>query len=73
MQGYDTNAQCKVNQVTGEKIELPINDFAIFTVVSEADFWQPKRYSTEVYTGNVFESGSSYGASTTSLPPYVSQ
>lgn len=69
--GYDTNAQCKVNQVTGEKIELPINDFAIFTVVSEADFWQPKRYSTEVYTGNVFESGSSYGASTTSLPPYV--
>lgn len=69
--GYDTNAQCKVNQVTGEKIELPINDFAIFTVVSEADFWQPKRYSTEVYTGNVFESSSSYGASTTSLPPYV--
>lgn len=69
--GYDTNAECKKNQVTGNQIELPINDFAIFTVVSEADFWQPKRYSTEVYTGNVFESGSSYGASTTSLPPYV--
>lgn len=54
-----------------EDLQWPINDFAIFTVVSEADFWQPKRYSTEVYTGNVFESGSSYGASTTSLPPYV--
>lgn len=54
-----------------EDLEWPINDFAIFTVVSEADFWQPKRYSTEVYTGNVFESGSSYGASTTSLAPYV--
>lgn len=69
--GYDTNAKCEKNQVTGNQIELPINDFAIFTVVSEADFWQPKRYSTEVYTGNVFESGSSYGASTTSLAPYV--
>ena len=69
--GYDTNAKCAVNAVSGTQIELPINDFAIFTVVSEADFWQPKRYSTEAYTGNVFESGSSYGASTTSLSPYV--
>lgn len=73
--GQHTWLGCKSYQdnVTCEKEDLqwPINDFAIFTVVSEADFWQPKRYSTEVYTGNVFESGSSYGASTTSLPPYV--
>ena len=62
---------CKVLKCEKEDLQWPINDFAIFTVVSEADFWQPKRYSTEVYTGNVFESGSSYGASTTSLPPYV--
>ena len=65
-QGWQQNVKCE-----SEDLKWPINDFAIFTVVSEADFWQPKTYSTEAYTGNVYESGSSYGASTTSLPPYV--
>lgn len=68
--GYNTGAKCQKNQVSGSQIELPINDFAIFTVVSEADFWQPKKYSTEAYTGSVFE-GSGNGSNTTSLGDYV--
>lgn len=67
--GYDTNAKCKKNAVSGEQIELPINDFAIFTVVSEADFWQPKEYSTEAYTGIVSEGAGS--GNSLSLDKYV--
>lgn len=67
--GYDTNAKCEKNAVSGKQIELPINDFAIFTVVSEADFWQPKEYSTEAYTGIVRE-GTGSGNSL-SLDKYV--
>lgn len=60
-----------INCVT-ENLSWPINDFAIFTVVSEADFWQPKKYVTEAYTGNVYESGSGYSSSTaSSLGDYV--
>lgn len=67
--GYDTNAKCEKNAVSGKQIELPINDFAIFTVVSEADFWQPKEYSTEAYTGIVREGAGS--GNSLSLDKYV--
>lgn len=67
--GYDTNAKCRKNAVSGKQIELPINDFAIFTVVSEADFWQPKEYSTEAYTGIVSEGAGS--GNSLSLDKYV--
>ena len=67
--GYDTNAKCEIKK---DVVELPINDFAKFIVVSEADFWQPKKYVTEAYTGNVYESGSNYSSSSAaSLGDYV--
>lgn len=66
-QGYQTGVKC-----VKEDLKWPINDFAIFTVVSEADFWQPKKYVTEAYTGNVYESSSNYSSpSSTSLGDYV--
>ena len=67
--GFDTNAKCEVKKGV---MKLPINDFAKFIVVSEADFWQPKKYVTEAYTGNVYESGSNYSSSSAaSLGDYV--
>ncbi|UKI56969.1 MAG: hypothetical protein L6V81_06060 [Clostridium sp.] len=67
--GYDTNAKCEVKK---DVMKLPINDFAKFIVVSEADFWQPKKYVTEAYTGNVYESSSGYSSSSSaSLGDYV--
>lgn len=43
-----TDAKCWT-----EKKNLPTNDFATFITVTEADFWQPKKYQTQVYTGIV--------------------
>ena len=64
---YQDKVECET-----EELQWPINDFAIFTVVSEADFWQPKKYVTEAYTGNVYESGSNYSSSSAaSLGDYV--
>lgn len=48
--GTRTNANCKT---TG--ISLPVNDYATFIAVTEADFWQPKKYQVESYTGIVSE------------------
>lgn len=48
--GARTKAKCWT-----EKIDLPTNDFATFITVTEADFWQPKKYQTQVYTGIVSE------------------
>lgn len=62
--GFQRNVDCQVKDA-----QWPINDFAIFTVVSEADFWQPKQYSTEAYTGIVSE-GTGFGNSV-SLDKYV--
>ena len=65
--GYQDGVEC-----VKKDLDWPINDFAIFTVVSEADFWQPKKYVTEAYTGNVYESGSNYSSSSAaSLGDYV--
>ena len=64
---YQDKVECET-----EELQWPINDFAIFTVVSEADFWQPKKYVTEAYTGNVYESSSGYSSSSSaSLGDYV--
>lgn len=53
-----TNAKCENTKT----VSLPTNDFATFITVTEADFWQPKKYSTSVFTGLVTE-GTSAGAS----------
>ena len=55
--GVGTNAKCSV-----KKISLPVNDYATFITVTEADFWQPKSYKTSVYTGVVSEDDGSTDA-----------
>lgn len=62
--GFQKGVDCQVKDA-----QWPINDFAIFTVVSEADFWQPKEYSTEAYTGIVSEGAGS--GNSLSLDKYV--
>ena len=66
--GYQTNAKCYKDY--NGKAQLPMNDFAVFTVVSEADFWQPKTYTTEAYTGTVNE-GTSGSGNSANLGSYV--
>ena len=66
--GYQTNAKC-YKDYNGKAL-LPMNDFAVFTVVSEADFWQPKTYTTEAYTGTVNE-GTSGSGNSANLGSYV--
>lgn len=44
--------------------QLPTNDFATFTTVTETDFWLSNQYSTNAYTGLVDEGG---GDSSTGL------
>ncbi len=51
--GTRTNAKCDT-----KPMNLPTNDYATFITVTETDFWQPKSYSTEVYTGLVSEDNS---------------
>lgn len=55
--GVGTSATCK-----SVKISLPVNDYATFITVTEADFWQPKSYKTSVYTGVVTEDDGSEDA-----------
>lgn len=48
--GTRTNTNCYT-----ENKNLPTNDYATFIAVTEADFWQPKKYQVESYTGLVSE------------------
>lgn len=57
--GARTDAKCWT-----EKKKLPINDYATFITVTEADFWQPKKYQTQVYTGIVTEGDGSANGQT---------
>lgn len=55
--GVGTSATCHSNT-----INLPVNDYATFITVTEADFWQPKAYKASVYTGVVSEDDGSASA-----------
>lgn len=55
--GVGTSASCHSNT-----INLPVNDYATFITVTEADFWQPKAYKASVYTGVVSEDDGSADA-----------
>lgn len=55
--GVGTSATCHSNT-----INLPVNDYATFITVTEADFWQPKAYKASVYTGVVSEDDGSTDA-----------
>ena len=48
--GVRQSAKCEIKTVN-----LPINDYATFTTVTEIDFYQPKTYQTEAFTGVVTE------------------
>lgn len=57
--GSQESAKCVVKDVN-----YPTNDYASFMSVTEVDFWQPKKYQVEAYTGIVREAGAISGKNT---------
>ncbi len=58
--GDRTDAKC-TNTGT---INLPTNDFASFTIITETDFWRSDKFSASAYTGSVTQSDRGSGLST---------
>lgn len=44
--GTRTNTRC-----TTENIQLPVNDYASFVIITETDFWRSDKFSSSAYTG----------------------
>lgn len=57
--GAGMSAKCEA-----KNINLPTNDYATFTTVTETDFWLENTYSANAYTGLVDDAGSENGLST---------